>query len=151
MFQFTIQTNVNLKINRTIILPFVLYGCETWSPTLREEHGLRVFENRVLKRIFGLKRDEVIVEWSGLHDKELYDLYIPPFIIWVIKSRILIWAGHVACVEGRRGAYRVLVGKSEGRRPHGRPRHRWEIILKWIFEKWDGGMDWIDLAWGRVR
>ena len=71
MVQFTVQKNVKLKINRTIILPVVLYGCETWSPALREEHGLRVFENRVLKRIFGPKRDEVIVEWSGLHDKEL--------------------------------------------------------------------------------
>ena len=74
----------------------VLYGCETWSLTLREEHRLRVFENRVLRRIFGPKRDGVTGEWRKLHNEELNDLYSSPNIVRVIKSRILRWAGHVA-------------------------------------------------------
>jgi hypothetical protein len=93
----------------------VLYGCETWSLSLREEHRLRVFENRVLRRIFGPKRD----------DEELRDLYSSPSIIRIIKSRRMSWAGHVAQMEEKRNAYRLLVGKPEGKRPLGRPRHRW--------------------------
>jgi hypothetical protein len=87
-----------LKIRKykTIILPVVLYGCETWSLTLREEHRLRVFENRVLRRIFGLKTDEVMGEWRKLHNKELRDLYSSPSIIRIIKSRRMKLAGHVA-------------------------------------------------------
>jgi len=83
---------------RTIILPVVLYGCETWTLRLREERGLRVFENRVLRRIFGPRRDEVTRVWRKLHNDELNDLYSSPNIIRVIKSRIIIWAGHVACM-----------------------------------------------------
>jgi hypothetical protein len=99
----------------------VLYGCETWSLTLREECRLRVFENKVLRRIFGPKRDEVTGEWRRLHNKELYALYSSPStIIRVIKSRRLRWAGHVTRMGERRGAYRALVGKPEGRRPLGR-------------------------------
>jgi hypothetical protein len=90
----------NLK-TITIILPVVLYGCETWSLTLREEHRLRVFENRVLRRIFGPKRDEVTGEWRKLHNKELHDLYSSPSIIRIIKSRRMRLAGHVARM-GRR-------------------------------------------------
>jgi hypothetical protein len=93
---------------------------------LREESRLRVFENRVLRRIFGPKRDEVRGEWRRLHNKELYALYSSPNIIRVIKSRRLRWAGHVARMEARRGAYRTLVGKPEGRRLLERPRRRWE-------------------------
>jgi hypothetical protein len=74
----------------------VLYGCETWSLTLREEYRLRVFENRVLRRIFGLKRDEVTGEWRKLHNKELHDLYSSPSIIRIIKLWRMRWAGHVA-------------------------------------------------------
>jgi hypothetical protein len=125
-----LSKNVKLKIYRTIILPVVLYGCESWSLTLREECKLRVFENKVLRRIFGPKRDEVTGEWRRLHIKELYALYSSPNIIRVIKSRRLSWAGHVACMGERRGAYRPLVGKPEGRRPLGRPRHRWEDNIK---------------------
>jgi hypothetical protein len=80
----------------------VLYGCETWSLTLREEHRLRVFENRVLRRIYGQKRDEVTGEWRKLHNKELHGLYSSPSIIRIIKSRRMRWAGHVARM-GRRG------------------------------------------------
>ena len=81
-----LSKNVKIKIYRTIILPVGLYGCETWALTLREEHRLKVFENRVLRRIFGPKGDEVTEEWRKLHNKELNDLYSLPNIIRVIKS-----------------------------------------------------------------
>jgi hypothetical protein len=125
-----LSKNVKIRIYKTIILPVVLCGCESWLLTLREECRLRVFENKMLRRIFGLKRDEVTGEWRRLHNKELYALYSSPNIIWVIKSRILRWAGHVAHMGERRGAYRALVRKPEGRRPLGRPRHRWEDNIK---------------------
>jgi hypothetical protein len=110
--------------------------------TLREEHRLRVFENRVLRRIFGPKRNEVTGEWRKLHKKELHDLYSSPSIIRIIKSRRMRWAGHVARIGEKRNAYRLLVGKPEVKRPLGRPRRRWWIILGWI---------WIDLAKDRNR
>jgi hypothetical protein len=113
-----------------IILPVVLYGCESWSLTLREECRLSVFENKVLRRIFGPKRDEVTGEWRRLHNKELYALYSSPNINRVIKSKRLRWAGHVARMGERRGTYRALVGKPEGTRPLGRPRRRWEDNIK---------------------
>jgi hypothetical protein len=87
-----------------------------------------VYENRVLRRIFGRKRDEVTGEWRKLYNKELTDLMSSPNIIQVIKLRRMRWAGHVAQME-RRGAYRVLVGKLEAKRPFGRPRHRWEVYI----------------------
>jgi hypothetical protein len=93
-----LSTNVNVNTHKTIILPVVLYGCETWSLTLREEHRLRMFENRVLRRIFGPKRDEVTGEWRKLHNEELHILYSSPNIIRQIKSRRIRWAGHVACM-----------------------------------------------------
>jgi hypothetical protein len=107
---------------------------------------LWVFENKVLRRIFGPKR-----EWRRLHNKELYALYSSPNIIRVMKSRRLRWAGHVARVGERRGAYRALVGKPEGRRPLGRPRRRWEDIKMNLQEVGWGGVDWIDLAQDRDR
>jgi hypothetical protein len=94
-------------------LPVVLYGCETWSLTLREEHRLRVLENRVLRGIFGPKRDGVTGEWRRLHNEELYGLHSSPHITRAIKSRKMRWAGHVAHVGKRRGAYRILVAKYE--------------------------------------
>jgi hypothetical protein len=97
---------------------------------LREECWLRVFENRVLRRMFGLKRDEVTGEWRRLHNKELYALYATPDAVRVMKSRRMRCAGHVARMGERRGACRVLVEKPEGRRPLGRPRHRWEDNIK---------------------
>jgi hypothetical protein len=93
---------LNIRIYKTIILPVVLYGCETWSLTLREEHRLRVFENRGLRRIFGPKRDEVTGEWRKFHKKELRDLYSSPSTIRKIKSRRMRWAGHVARVREKR-------------------------------------------------
>jgi hypothetical protein len=107
------------------ILPVVLYGCETWSLTLREEHRLGVFENRVLRRIFGPKGDEVEGGWRKLHNEELPDLYSSTSIIRIIKSRRMRWAGHVTRMGEKRNAYRFLVGKPEGKRPLGRRRRRW--------------------------
>jgi len=112
-----------------VILPLVLFGCETWSLTLREERRLRAFDNMVLTTIFGPKRDEVTGEWRKLHNEELNDLYSPN-IVRVIKSRRMRWAGHVARMGEGRGVYRILVGKSEGKRPRGRPRRRWEDNIK---------------------
>ena len=132
-----LSKNLKIKIYRTLILLVVMYGCETWSLTLRKEHRLRVSENKVLRRIFGPKRDKVTREWRKLHNEESNDLYSSSNIVRVIKSRRMRWAGHVACVRERRGAYRVLVEKCEGNRPLGRSRHRWEIISRWTFRKWD--------------
>ena len=121
-----------LKVNtyKTIILPVVLYGCETLSLTLREEHRLRVFENKVLRKIFGAKGNEITGEWRKLHNAELHVLYSSPNIIRNLKSRRLRWAGHVARIEQFRNAYRVLVGKPESKRPSERPRRRWEDNIK---------------------
>jgi hypothetical protein len=102
--------NLKIKIYKTVILPVVLYGCETWSLTFREEHRLRVFENRVLRRIFGPKREED-GSCRKLHNDEFHNLYSSPSIVRVIKSRRLRWAGHVARMGEGRGVYRVLVGK----------------------------------------
>jgi hypothetical protein len=99
-----LSINVKIKIYKTIILPVVLYGCETLSLTLREEHRLQVFENRVLRRIFGPKRDEVTGGWRKLHNEELHGLYSSPSIVRVIKARRMSWAGHVACMGEVRGA-----------------------------------------------
>jgi hypothetical protein len=112
-----------IKIYRTVILPLVLYGCETWSLTLREEHKLRVSENRVLRRIFGPKREED-GSWRKLHNDELHSLYSSPNIIRVIQARRMRWAGHVARMGEGRGVDRVLVGRPEGKRPLERPRRR---------------------------
>jgi hypothetical protein len=93
---------------KTIILPVILYGCKTWSLTLTEEHRLWVFENKVLKRIFGPKRDEMTGGWRKLHNEELRDLYSSPNIIRIIKSRRMRWVGHVARMGEKRNAYRLL-------------------------------------------
>jgi hypothetical protein len=125
--------NLRIRIYKTIILPVVLYGCETWSLTLREGHRLGVFENRVLRRIFGLKRDEVAGEWRKLHNEELHDLYSSPSIIRIIKVRRMRWAGHVARMGEERNMYRLLVGKPEGRMPLGRLRRRWLDNIRMYF------------------
>jgi hypothetical protein len=108
------------------------------------ERKLRVFENMVLRRIFGPRREEVMGEWRRLHNKELNDLYSSPNIVRVIKSRRMRWAGHVAPMGEETGLYRVLVGKSEGKRPMGRPRRRW------ISRRWDVGI-WTGLGWPRIE
>ena len=103
--------------------------------TLREERRLKVFENRVLRRIFGPRRDGVTGEWRKLHNEELNDLYSSPNIVRVIKSRRMRWVGHVALMGERRGVYRVLVGKPERKNNLGDPGVDWRIILRWIFRK----------------
>jgi len=143
---------LKIKIYRTIILPLALYGCETWSLTLREKLRLRVFESRVLRRIFGSKRDEVTGEWRKLYKEEVNDLYLSPNIVRVIKSRRMRWAGHVARMGERRVVYRVLVRKPEGKRPLGRPRLKWEDNIKMDLQEvgcWN--KDWIFLAQDRDR
>jgi hypothetical protein len=123
----------------------VLYECETWSFTLREEHRLRVSENRVL-RIFGPKRDKDR-SWRKLHNDELQSLYSSLNIVRVIKSRRMRWAGHVARMEEGRGVYRVLVGRPEGKRPLGRPRRRLEDNIKMDFrEMWRTGFGWLRIG-----
>ena len=94
-----LSKNLKIKIYKTIILPVVLYGCETWSLTLREESKLRVFENRILRPIFG--------EWRRFRNEELHSLYRSPNIVWVIKSRRLRWAGHVGRMEEGRSAFKI--------------------------------------------
>jgi hypothetical protein len=120
------------------------------SLTLREEHRLRVFENRVLRRIFGPKRDEGTGGWRNLRNEELHDLYSSPSIVRVIKARRMRWAGHVACMGEVRGAYNILVGRPEGRRPLRRPRRRWEDNIKMdLRETGFGDVDWIHWAQDR--
>jgi hypothetical protein len=145
-----IKKTIKIKIHRTVILPVVLYGCETWSLTLREEHRLRVSENRVL-RIFGPKREED-ESCRKLHNDELHSLYSSPNIVRVIKSRRMRWAGHVARTEEGKGIYRVLVGRPEGKRPLGRPRCRWEDNIKMdLRETGIDGRNLIQLAQDRVQ
>jgi hypothetical protein len=140
------------EIYKTIILPVVVYGCETWSLTLREEHRLRLFENRVLRRIYGPKRDQVTGEWRKLHNEELRDLYSSRNTIRIIKSRRIRWAGHVARMGEKMNAYRLLVGKPERKRPLGRPRRRWvDNIRMDLGEVGLGGVDWIDVVQDRNR
>jgi hypothetical protein len=147
-----LSRNLKTRIYKTIILPVVLYGCETWSLALREEHRLRVFENRVLRRIFGLKRDEVTGEQRKLHNEELHDLYSSPIIIRIIKSRKMRCAAHVARMGEKRNAYRLLVRKPEGKRPLGRPRHRWvDNIRMDLGEVGWSDVDWIGLAKDKNR
>jgi hypothetical protein len=143
-----LSKNTKIRVYRTIILPVVLYGCETWSLTLREEQRLRVFENRVLRRIFGPKGDEATGEWRRLHNEELNDLYSSPNVIRVIKSRRMRWAGHVA----RWGKREVLTAFWWGDLREG--DHLGDtgvdgrIILKCIFKKWGGA--WTELYWLRI-
>jgi hypothetical protein len=146
------QKNLKIRIYKTIILPVVLYGSETWSLILREEHGLRMFENRVLRRISGPKRNEVTGDWRKLHNEELHDLYSSPSIIGIIKERRMRWAGHVAQMGEKRNAYRLLMGKPEGRKSLGRPRRRWLDNIRMDFAEmaW-GDVDWISVAQDRER
>ena len=119
---------------------------------MREEGRLRVFENRVLREVFGHKRDEVTGECRKLHNEEMNDLYSLPNIVQVVKSRRMRWAGLVARMGEDRGVHRVLVGKPEGKRPLGRPRRRWEDNIKMDLQEVGGGHgDWMELAQDRDR
>jgi hypothetical protein len=145
-----ISKNIKIKIYKAVILPVVLYGCETWPLTLREEHGLRVFDKSVL-RIFGPKRDKD-GSWRKLHNDELHSLYSSPDIVRVIKSMRMRWAGHVARMRDGRGVYRVFVRSPEGNRPPGRPRRRWEDNIKMeLREIGIDEMNWIQLAQDRAQ
>jgi hypothetical protein len=138
--------NIKIKIyvNRTTILPVGLFGCETWSLTLRDERSLKLFENRVLRRIFGPKRDEVTGEWRKLHNEELNDLYSSPNIVRVIKSRRMRWVGHV-----KRIGYKCMQGFGWGNRRErahlkdlgldGRIKLRWNV-RKWCEAEWTGSI-----------
>jgi hypothetical protein len=146
-----ISKHLKTKKYKTVILPVLLYGCETWFPTLREEHRLRVFENRALRKIFRPKR-EADGSWRKLHSDELHSPYSSPNVVRVIKSRRMRWVGHVARVGEGRGVYRVLVGRPEGKRPLGRPRHRWEDNIKVdLREIRIDGANWIQVAQDRVH
>jgi hypothetical protein len=130
-----LSKNVKIRIYKNIILPEVLYGCETWSLILREEYRLRVFENRVLRRIFGPRRDDVTVEWRKLHNKELHNLYSSPSIIRMVTSRRMKWAANVA----RRGRTGIHVGywlesQRERDRYEDQEVHGW-ITLRLILER----------------
>jgi hypothetical protein len=146
-----ISKSLKIKIYKTVIFPVVLYGCETWSLTLREEHRLRIFENKVSRRIYGPKREED-GSWRKLHNDELQSLYSSPNIVRVIKSRRMRWAGHVARMGKGRSVYRVLVGMPESKRPLGRRRRRWEnnINLDLRAIRIDGA-NWTQLAQDRVQ
>jgi hypothetical protein len=143
--------NLKIKTYKNVILPVVLYGCGTWSLTLREEHRLRVSENRVLRRIFGPKREENR-PCRKLHNDELHNLYSLPNIAKVIKSRRMRWVGHVAHLGEGTGVYRVLVGRPDGKRPLGTPRHRLEDNIKLnLVEIGIDGVNWIRFAQDRVQ
>ena len=140
VFQFAIQKFKDQDIYRTIILPVVLYWCEAWLLTLREERKLRVFENMVLRRIFGPRRDEVTGELRRLHND----------IEGAIKSRRMRWAGHVARMGEGMGVHRVLVGKPKGKRPLGRPRRRWVDNIRMDIRRWNVGI-WTGMGWPRIE
>jgi hypothetical protein len=135
-----------VKVHKTIIQPVVLYGCETWSLTLREEHRLGVFKNSVLRRIFGPKRDEVTGEWRKLHNEELHNLYSLPDIIRQIKSRRMRWAGRVAHMQEGRNVYRVLVGKPKGKNHLKDQGVDGRMGSKWTLGKSVGGL-WSGFTW----
>jgi hypothetical protein len=144
-----LSKNIKIRIYKTQILPVVLFGCKSLSLTLREEHRLRAFENRVLRRIFGPKRDEMI-DLRKLHYEELYNLHSSRSIIGMTKSRRMKWARHVARMGETRNAYRILMVKPEGKRPVGRPRRKWVDNVKMdIREIGWAGMNWINQAQGR--
>jgi hypothetical protein len=143
---------VKVRIYKTIILSVVPYGRETWPLIVRVEHKPRVFENRVLRRIFGSKRDGVMGGWRKLYNEELHNLYPLPSIIRITKSRRMRWVGHVAWIGVKRNVYRLLVRKPEGKRPLGRPRLRWLDNIKMdILEIGLNVMNLVGLAQDRYR
>jgi len=143
---FNFLHNVCAIYTQNLIMVFLNSRCGTWSLTLREEHRLRAFENRVVKKIFRPK-----IGRRRLHNKELNDLYSSPNIIQVIKSRRMRQAGHAACMDERKGAYMVLVGKPGGKRPLGRPTHKWQNNIRKNLQEveWEGactGLAWLGIG-----
>ena len=147
-----LSKNLKIKIYRIIILPVVLYGCETWSLTLREGRRLRVFENRVWRKVFGPKRDEVTGERRKLHNEELNDLYSLPNIVQVVKSRRMRWAGHVARMGEDRGVTGCWWGSLRERGHWGDQDVDRKTILIWTFRKLEGvmgtGWSWLRIGTG---
>ncbi|KAJ4441834.1 hypothetical protein ANN_11693 [Periplaneta americana] len=148
-----LSKKLKVRIYKTIILPVVLHDCETWTLTLREEQRLRMFENKVLRKIFGAKRDEVTGEWRKLHNAKLHTLYSSPDIIRNIKFRRLRWAGHVARMGESRNAYIVLVGRPEGKRPLGRPIRRCKKLkgLQLIRASWEAFLQHCNICLSLIR
>jgi hypothetical protein len=148
---FGVESFFQFSIPRYTKLQFCLsfLRCEARSFPWAEEHSLRVFEKRVLRKIFGPKRDEVTEDWRRLHNEELYALYSSPNTIRVIRSGRMRCAGHVESMGDTKGVYRVLVGRPEARRPLGRSKLRWGIILKCTFKKSDKET-WTGLMWFSV-
>jgi len=149
-----LSKNLKIKIYTTVILPVVLYGFQTWSLTLSEGRRLRVFENRLLRRIFGPKREGETGIWGKLHNEELSYLYSLQNIVPVIKSRKMRWSGYVVRNGEGREMHRVLVGIYEVKRPLGRPRRRWEDNNKMDLQEVGVGVgcgDWMELAQDRDR
>jgi hypothetical protein len=141
-----------VRIYKTVILPVVLYGCETWSLTVRQVHKLRMFENRMLRRIFGPKRDGVTGGWTKLHNEVPHNLYFSPSVIRILKSRMMRWTGLVARIGDKRIVYRLLARKPEGKRSLGRPRRRWIDNIKMDFSEIGMNvMNWIGVAENRYR
>jgi hypothetical protein len=141
------RENIKVRINKTIMMSVVLYGCETWSLILMAEHRLGEFENRLLGRIFGPKGDGVTDRCRKLHNEELHNLYSSPSTIRIITSRRMRWTGHVARMRVKRNMYRLLVGKPEGKRQLGRPRRRWiDNIKKDLLERGLNVLNWTGLA-----
>jgi hypothetical protein len=144
-----LSKNIKFRIYKSVILSLVVYGNETWSLTLREEHRPRVFENRVLRRIFGPKRGEVTGGWRKLYNEELHKLYSSPSIM--IRSRRMRWIGRVAGMGTKRNAYGILVGKPEGKRTLGIPRRKWVDNIKVELRDAGWGVIWTGLIWLRIR
>jgi hypothetical protein len=144
------ECKVKISLYKTIILPFVLYGCETWSLTLREEHRLREFENRVLRRVFGPKRDEVTGEWRKLQNEDLHIYTSPQMLLRQIKSRPMRWAGHLACMGEE--CVQGFDGKPRKKETIWKTKRRWEDGIRIDLREigW-GSIDWIQLAQDRDR
>jgi hypothetical protein len=141
------KDNINRNI-KDLDLLLVLYGCETWSHTPREEQT--VFGKKVRRRIFESKRDEVVEVWRRMHNEELHNLYTPQNIIRMMKSKMVRWVVHVACMGEMRHACNILIGKPKGKKPLGRPRYRWEDNSRVDVREngWEG-VGWIHLVQDR--